>query len=81
MATGTLKKWGNSQGVIIPKLYCDEVGIKAGDKISITTDIDRIIIKPEKEFTLQALMAGYEGNKPEIVWPDSEDKPVGRELW
>lgn len=78
MTTGTLNKWGNSQGVIIPKDFCDRLGIKPGDKVNISLKDDKIIIEPEREFTLSALMAGYSGSLPEEYdW----GKPTGKELW
>ena len=78
MANGTLRKWGNSQGVLIPKGLCDRLGIKTGDAISLTIDGDSIVLKPEREHTLSALMAGYAGPMPEEVdW----GAPAGKELW
>ena len=31
MPTSTLTKWGNSQGIILPKTVCDELQLKVGD--------------------------------------------------
>lgn len=78
MTTGTLTKWGNSQGVLIPKPLCDQLGIKPGDKLSIDLEDGGITIKPEQEFTLSSLMAGYKGPMPEEYdW----GKPMGKEVW
>ena len=35
-ATATLSKWGNSQGVIIPKSICEPLGLVAGDKLELS---------------------------------------------
>ena len=78
MAIGTLAKWGNSQGVLIPKLFCDQLGIKPGDKLNIDLDDSKITIKPGKEFTLSSLMEGYSGPMPEEYdWGE----PMGKEVW
>ena len=78
MATGALKKWGNSQGITIPKNMCNHLGIKPGDKLAISLSDDKILIEPEREFTLQSLMKDYAGPAPETYdW----GKPMGRELW
>ena len=31
--TATIKAWGNSAGIIIPKEKLDEIGVKIGDRI------------------------------------------------
>lgn len=78
MSTGTINKWGNSQGIIIPKAFCDSLNIKPGDKVSITLKGELITIEPEKEYTLSALMKDYDGPMPEEYdW----GKPQGKELW
>jgi AbrB family looped-hinge helix DNA binding protein len=78
MATGTLRKWGNSQGTLIPKSYCDHLGIKPGDRIDLSLEDDKIMIKPDKEFTLASLMEGYIGPMPEeFDW----GMPMGKEFW
>lgn len=38
MATTKLNKWGNSQGVIIPKHLCEYVGLQVGDPVEITVN-------------------------------------------
>lgn len=38
MATTKLSKWGNSQGVLLPKQLCEHIGLKVGDPIAITVD-------------------------------------------
>ena len=78
MATVRLSKWGNSQGVLIPKSFCERLGIKPGDKVSVSLVDDKITIEPEREFTLTALMDGYDGPMPEAYeWGE----PQGKELW
>jgi len=78
MSIGTLHKWGNSQGITIPKSVCEQLGIKAGDKLKLFVDGHRIMMEPERECTLNALMEGYDGPPPEEYdW----GKPMGKEMW
>ena len=78
MATVTLTKWGNSQGVIIPKTLCDDLGIRLGDKLIIELHENKVTIEAKKEYTLSALMSGYKGSAPEEYdWGE----PAGKEMW
>ena len=38
MSTTRLNKWGNSQGVIIPKHLCDYIGLQVGDQLEVTVN-------------------------------------------
>lgn len=38
MSTTKLSKWGNSQGVLIPKHLCEYVGLRIGDPVEITVN-------------------------------------------
>lgn len=38
MNTTKLNKWGNSQGVIIPKHLCEHVGMRIGDRVRLAVD-------------------------------------------
>jgi antitoxin MazE len=75
----TVSNWGNAKGVRLPELYCRQLGITAGDKVSVSIDDSRIIIKPNKN-TLSALLATWDGKGS----PEGEfdfGKPVGKEMW
>ena len=52
--TSTLQKWGNSNGIRIPKQILTDLDIKVNDELSICSFNDEIIIKKEhKHKTLQ----------------------------
>lgn len=81
--TTTLKKWGNSQAIRIPKLYLEQLGLKTDDLLNIELSQDKIIIKKteketEKDYFLEAFQ-NFKGNysPEEVDW----DSPVGREIW
>ncbi|MDR1014550.1 MAG: AbrB/MazE/SpoVT family DNA-binding domain-containing protein [Coriobacteriales bacterium] len=78
MPTATLAKWGNGQGILIPKTFCEAIGLKPGDKVDLSLGDQEITLKPEQNYTLEALMKGYDGPKPqEYDW----GAPMGKEMW
>ena len=78
-----LQKWGNSQGIRIPKQLLALASFKEGDDIEIIAEYDKIIIRhPEvvlKKYTIQELFADYETNhqSSEEEW----GAPSGKEEW
>ena len=80
MLTTTVTKWGNSQGVRIPRDILDNVKIVAGETVAIFSEDDAIVIKKiSKKKTIQELFAGYDGAYvPEEVETGS---PLGEEIW
>lgn len=57
-------KWGNSQGVRIPKQLLALASLKEGDDIEIIAEDEKIIIRhPEsalKKYDIRELFAGYQ---------------------
>ena len=41
----TIQKWGNSQGIRIPKLFLEALGIRENDHVEIERVDDSIIIR------------------------------------
>ena len=80
--TTTIQKWGNSQGVRLPKVILDGLNLREGEEVEIFAQDNAIVIKTraKKRKSIEELFANYDGNyKPkEIEW--GED--VGREkVW
>ena len=81
--TTSIQKWGNSQGVRIPKHLLDAVKLSPNDEIDISAESDMLIIKKATPTaahkTIKELFAGYDGDyKPEeIDWGGQE----GKEVW
>ncbi|MCL2137458.1 MAG: AbrB/MazE/SpoVT family DNA-binding domain-containing protein [Coriobacteriia bacterium] len=40
----TLSKWGNGQGIRIPKAICEQIGASIGDAVDIRVDHDNTLI-------------------------------------
>ena len=80
----TIQKWGNSQGVRLPKAVLELLFLQENDTVEITTDNDSIIIrkatrKRRAKKSLEERFENYEGGYQcaECDW----GKPMGREVW
>jgi len=81
----TVRKMGNSSGVIIPKTLLTEIGAKAGDDVELRVEEGRLIIVPSRETP----RAGWEEDAKRIaeagddslVWPDFGNADDDRLQW
>lgn len=76
-------KWGNSQGIRLPKMLLDRVNLTESDIVDITVENGNIIIKKaenKKQYkTIQERFKDFNGEyEPiDIDWGKAE----GKELW
>ena len=86
----TIQKWGNSQGIRIPKVILDESGFSENDVIEITTENECIILKRAvrpKHTTVEKRLEAFFGkpiNQIELLESYDETdtgKPLGEEIW
>ena len=81
--TTSIQKWGNSQGVRIPKYLLDAVKITTDDEIEIRAEGDMLIIEKAAPTTarktIKELFADFDGEytPQEIDWGEK----VGEEAW
>lgn len=78
--TTTIQKWGNSQGIRIPKHILDTVHWDTNEKLMVTTGKDCIIIKKvNQRKNIKQLFSGFKGEyvPEEMDW----GKPMGNEIW
>ncbi|HEY5555636.1 AbrB/MazE/SpoVT family DNA-binding domain-containing protein [Acetobacterium sp.] len=79
----TIVKWGNSQGIRLPKHLLNSANLSDRDAVEIYVEGETIIIKKSKTVakrkTIQELFAGFgDDYKPtEVNW----GKPEGKEIW
>ncbi len=78
----TIQKWGNSQGIRIPKAFLDALGMMENDLVELSRVNDNIVItkvKSEKELTLEDIFKDYDGGyvAEEFDW----GSPAGKEVW
>lgn len=76
-----IQKWGNSDGIRIPKNYLKSLNLKTNDLVDIKLEEDKIVIeKPKKKhLTLEERIAAYDG--PNLCKEFEWDEPRGREIW
>lgn len=76
----TIQKWGNSQGIRIPKSLLNAVHWDENEQLSLIVQDNKIIIeKTESRKNIKELFEGFNGEyKPiNIDW----GAPVGGEIW
>jgi len=78
----TIQKWGNSQGIRIPKAILEMALLKPNEQVEITAEENKIIIKKatqKKHITLAERLKDFNG---EYVFEESDwGQPVGNEIW
>lgn len=79
--TTTIQKWGNSQGVRIPKTLLDTVNWSEDEQITIVVDNGKLVMEKAKgrRKNIKELFEDYEGEYEPIKvdW----GKPEGEEIW
>jgi antitoxin MazE len=70
----TLRKMGNSSGVIIPKPILVQIGVEPGDDLDLSVDDDRIVLAPARRHPragwAEAAKHIAEAGDDTLVWPD-----------
>ncbi len=80
--TTTIQKWGNSQGIRIPKVILDTVNWEENEQIIISIENDMLVMKKaesKKRKNIKELFKNYKGDyEPiDVDWGN----PEGREIW
>lgn len=86
----TIQRWGNSQGIRIPKALLESLNIRENDRVELTQAKDAITIRkaeaPAHKTLEERLTAFYGqpideitriGSAPEVDWGKAE----GSEIW
>ncbi|MCL2491800.1 MAG: AbrB/MazE/SpoVT family DNA-binding domain-containing protein [Coriobacteriia bacterium] len=80
--TVTIGKWGNAQGLRLPKLFCDALGIGVGDKVTVSLEDNKIVIENLLEqHTISSRMKNDWDGKPLKAYEVDWGEPVGKEIW
>lgn len=79
--TTSIQKWGNSQGVRIPKMLLDAVKWSENEEVTITVYDGKLIIEKAKK-ERKSIMELFENYEEEYT-PEEVDwgKPEGKEVW
>ncbi|MGN0638978.1 MAG: AbrB/MazE/SpoVT family DNA-binding domain-containing protein [Huintestinicola sp.] len=78
--TTTIQKWGNSQGIRIPKIILDTVHWNDNEELTLIVKGNEVVIKKANERKgIKELFEGFDGEyiPEEIDWGE----PVGKEIW
>ena len=76
----TVKKWGNSLAIRIPKVIAEELSIKNNAKVELHTENGSLVVKSvEIEYDLAGLLA--EVTDENLHKEIDTGKSVGREEW
>lgn len=74
-----IQKWGNSQGIRIPKSILDAANIMTDEELELTVEDGKIVIEPmKKHITLRERLKNYGDDYVCSEWDTG--KPVGREV-
>lgn len=82
----TVKSWGNSHAIRIPKIILEALDISGDDELNISVENDKMIIEKVNKpthMTLRERVAEYdadcdaESNVAEVNWGESK----GKEIW
>ena len=81
----SLKKIGNSAGVLIPQPLLAEIGAKAGDSIDLTVENGRIVMElvakvPRAGWAEASKRLASEGDD-ELVWPEFANEGDDELTW
>ena len=78
----SISKWGNSQGLRIPKDIIKALEINVGDKVKIFIENNRAIIEPVKRkrvYSIDELIAEIPSDY--VKGTELLSEPMGREIW
>lgn len=78
--TTTIQKWGNSQGIRLPKILLDSINWQENEELEIKAENGKLVIEKKNERkNIAELFADFEGEYEPISvdWGN----PVGEELW
>lgn len=82
-----IQKWGNSQGIRIPKAFLDALGMSENETVDINRVDDNIVIsKAGGKIDLKERLESFYGKPIDEIYVESENEistgsPVGGEVW
>ncbi|EIF6362168.1 type II toxin-antitoxin system ChpS family antitoxin [Escherichia coli] len=80
----TIKKWGNSSGMVIPNVVMKELNLRPGQSVEAQVSNNQLILTPiSGRYSIDELLAQCDMNATELseqdVWGKST--PAGDEIW
>ncbi|ENZ7177149.1 TPA: type II toxin-antitoxin system ChpS family antitoxin [Escherichia coli] len=80
----TIKRWGNSSGMVIPNVVMKELNLRPGQSVEAQVSNNQLILTPiSRRYSLDERLAQCDMNATELseqdVWGKST--PAGDEIW
>ena len=80
----TIKRWGNSSGMVIPNVVMKELNLRPGQSVEAQVSNNQLILTPiSRRYSLDELLPQCDMNATELseqdVWGKST--PAGDEIW
>jgi antitoxin MazE len=78
-----IQKWGNSQGLRLPKQVLEDARIAVGDDVDVTARDGMIVIAPARRVRGKQSLKELVSRIPENYEPGEVNwgEPVGKEVW
>jgi antitoxin MazE len=78
-----IQKWGNSQGLRLPKQVLEDARIAVGDDVDVTARDGMIVIAPARRIRGKHSLKELVSRIPADYEPQETDwgEPVGKEVW
>jgi len=78
-----IQKWGNSQGLRLPKTLLTDAQLDVGDEVDISVKDGMLIVKPAKVVRYKHHLKDLVARIPENYQAGEMDwgGPVGKEVW
>ena len=79
----SVQKWGNSQGLRLPKFLLEPLGLGAGDPVEVESREGELVIRPARRRVRRHRIEELAARMPKRVRLTEEDwgRPAGREVW
>ncbi|MDR1363831.1 MAG: AbrB/MazE/SpoVT family DNA-binding domain-containing protein [Spirochaetaceae bacterium] len=86
--TTTIVKWGNSQGIRLPKVFLQDINISENDMVDVLIENEAIVIKKiygKKHLTTKERLTDFYGRNIKDITKKQEEvdwgKSMGKEVW
>jgi antitoxin MazE len=80
--TAVISKWGNSQGLRVPKDIMNQLHLSVGDKMNIVIENEKIVLEPIKQTRVKYDINDLVKQLPSDYKANEEfDKASGLEEW
>ena len=78
-----IRKWGNGQGIRLPKKILEAAALAVGDEVDVTARRGEIVIGPAGSVAGNHLLNHLVAQMPPRYLPSEVDwgAPVGKEAW